>query len=212
MSVAIDNSTEIRQREMAPSARRFTVPEYYNLAEAGILRPDERVELIEGEIIVMSPQGPLHASATTRGGECFRKSLGDSVIVRIQAPIRIDKHSEPEPDIVLAKPDPDHYSDHHPSPKEIFFVMEISDATLDYDRTTKSRLYARAGIIQYCVLNIKARELEDNRNPGAAGFRSKETYLSDQSFTLVAFPEARIKVSDLLPPSSTSKRTRKRVK
>lgn len=213
MSVAIDNPVGTQRRDgIAPSARLFTVREYYHLAEVGIFNPDERVELIKGEILVMSPQGPRHASATTRANNTFGRLLGESVVVRTQAPIHIDKHSEPEPDVTLAIPDLNEYSDHHPAPKEILFVMEISEATLDYDRTTKSRLYAKAGIIQYCILNIKTRELEDYRSPGPAGFRSKKTYKANKSFSLVAFPDVRIKVSDLLPPSSTSKRTRKRVK
>jgi len=213
LSIAINNSVETQRKGgLVPSVRRFTVQEYYHLAEAGILAPDERVQLIEGEVLIMSPQGPRHASAITRANNCFSRLLSDNVVVRIQAPIHIDKHSEPEPDVVLAKPDPKEYSDHHPAPKEILFVMEISEATLDYDRTTKSRLYARAGIIQYCILNIKMRELEDYRDPGSSGFRSKATYRANQSFSLVAFPDTEIDVSYLLPPSPASKRARKRVK
>jgi Uma2 family endonuclease len=180
--------------------RKFTVAEYSLMGETGILHPDERVELLEGEIQKMSPKGPKHSSSTMRADNCFRKHLGDRVMVRVQEPIVISKHSEPEPDVVLAIPNDKDYADHHPTPQEVLLVLEISDTTLAKDRIIKARLYAQAGVIQSCILNVNSRELEDYRDPDQSGYRTKHTYKADESFTLVAFPDIRIAVSDLLPP------------
>ena len=180
--------------------RRFTVAEYNLMGEAGILQPDERVELIEGDIQKMSPKGTKHSSSTTLANDCFRKHLGDKVIIRNQDPIVIGEHSEPEPDIALVIPNEKAYADHHPTPQEVLLVLEVSDTTLAIDRTVKARLYGQAGLIQYCVLNVNARELEDYRDPDENGYRTKHTYKDGESFTLVAFPEISIAVSDLLPP------------
>ena len=189
--------------------RRFTVEEYYQLAEANILRPDERVELIEGEIIAMSPQGTQHASSNQRATRWFVQNLSDRANVRIQAPIRLSEESEPEPDVVLALLDEDDYHDHHPVPREILLVLEISFSSLEFDRVRKKRMYAKAGIRQYCVLNLQARELEDYRQPAAAGYRSKQTYGEADEFTLAAFPEITVSVADLLPRKLFKHRKRK---
>src|ERR1044071_3770543 len=180
--------------------RKFTVAEYNLMGEAGILQPDERVELIEGEIQKKSPKGTKHSSSATRANDCFRKHLGNKVIVRSQEPIIIGEYSEPEPDLVLAIPHKTKYADHHPTPQEVLLVLEVSDSTLAKDRIIKARLYGQAGVIQYGVLNVNARELEDYRDPDESGYRTKHTYKAGESFTLVAFPEISIAVSDLLPP------------
>ena len=169
--------------------RRFTVEEYYVMGETGVLKPEERVELIQGEIIEMSPKGPEHCASTSYAEDCFRAKLGDRALVRTQDPIHLGEHSEPEPDVVLAMPHPKRYADHHPTPHEILYVLEIADTTLAKDRMVKAQLYAQAGLVQ------------DYRDPDADGYRTKHTYRADESFTLVAFPEVRITVGELLPPA-----------
>ena len=193
------SSTEAAQDQL-PALRRFTVEEYYKLAEAGILRPDERVELIEGRIVTMSPKGTRHAAATDRAARCFAKHLGDRVLIRNQNPVHLTDDTEPEPDVVLAVPQEKEYANHHPTPAEVLLVLEVSESSLSFDRRDKGFIYAKAGIIQYAVLNTRARELEDYRGPSLEGYRSKQTYRADQSFSLVAFPEVVIGVGELLPP------------
>jgi Uma2 family endonuclease len=190
--------------------RRFTVEEYYKMAEIGLLQPDERVELLEGEIIVMSPQGPQHASSNQRATRWFTQNLGERAAVRIQLPVRLSELSEPEPDVVLAVLDAGEYGDHHPTPKEILFVLEISFSSLDLDRVYKKRLYAQSGIRQYCVLNLQARELEDYRQPSANGYRNQQTLTEHETFTLAAFPDVTVKVSDLLPLRKARLRPRRK--
>jgi Uma2 family endonuclease len=203
MTTVLEQLTETQrfvQQEQSPELRLFTVQEYARLIEAGILGEDERLELLEGRIVRMSPKGIRHAAANDRASKCFMKHLGSRVIVRNQNPIHLNESSEPEPDLVLAAPQEKEYFDHHPTPQEVLLLIEIADSSLHVDRATKSRLYATAGIIQYCVLNLKVGELEDYREPDAEGYRSKQTYTADQSFSLEAFPEVTIKVSELLPP------------
>ena len=193
------NEPLVSTMKVTGGPRRFTVQEYYQMAEIGLLQPDERVELIEGEIILMSPQGPQHASSNQRATRWFTQKLSVRAVVRIQLPVRLSELSEPEPDVALAVLDADEYGDHHPTPKEILFILEISFSSLELDRVYKKRLYAQAGIRQYCVLNLLTRELEDYRQPSAAGYRSQQTLTERESFTLAAFPDVEVNVSDLLP-------------
>ena len=158
----------------------------------------------------MSPKGTKHSSGNSRANRYFMKLFGDQVIVRIQDPIHLDDLSEPEPDVVLAALADDEYDYHHPTPEEIYLVVEVSDSSLDYDRDEKSALYAQAGIRQYCILNLRERELEDYRQPGAKGYRSKQTYTAEQSFTLAAFPNVVVEVGTLLPKPGKAKTPRKR--
>ena len=159
----------------------------------------------------MGKQGPLHASAGSRAGDYLKDLLGRLAQVRYQLPIRLDAHSEPEPDVAVVLPDEDYYSDHHPTPAETLLVVEVSDSTLRFDRVRKSRVYAQAGIRQYCILNLKARELEDHRQPGPNGYRSKQSYTEGESFTLAAFPHISVQVGHLLPAlkSALNKRRKK---
>ncbi|MGH9801487.1 MAG: Uma2 family endonuclease, partial [Blastocatellia bacterium] len=134
------------------------------------------------------------------------------VIVRTQMPIHLDDMSEPEPDIVVALPDEDYYSDHHPTPPEVLLVMEVSYSSLEFDRARKSPVYAKAGIRQYCLLNLRSRELEDYRQPDKDGYRSKQTYAENENFDLAAFPQTSIKVADLLPPLKRASRLKSKSK
>ncbi len=102
--------------------------------------------------------------------------------------------------MVLARPTENKYADHHPVADEILLILEIADTSVRYDCDVRSLLFAQAGVVQYCILNLNSKELEDYRNPGSEGYRSKQTYKADEQFSLVAFPEILIAVRDLLPP------------
>ncbi|MGB9181848.1 MAG: Uma2 family endonuclease [Pyrinomonadaceae bacterium] len=203
MTTVLEQPPEVKEaarQDGVLELRLFTVEEYERMAEVGILGRDERLELIDGVIIKMSPKGDPHCAATDRAARYFIRHMDDKVIVRNQNPIRLDDSSEPEPDIVLATPQEKEYSDRRPTLQEILLILEVADTTLYSDRRTKALIYARAGIQQYCILNLKARELEDYRDPSSEGYRSKQTYKAEQSFSLVAFPEVIIGVGELLPP------------
>ncbi|MGI8641010.1 MAG: Uma2 family endonuclease [Pyrinomonadaceae bacterium] len=175
----------------------ITVPEYDLMIEAGIYTENDRIELLNGEIVELMPKGTKHASANSRIARFFVRLFDEKVIVRNQNPIVLDDFSEPEPDIVLAKWNETDYVEHHPKPEDILLVMEISDSTLAYDRDDKALAYSRNNIRQYLLLNLQNETLEDYRQPSADGYGSKQTYRSGEAFNLVAFPEIEIKVDDL---------------
>src|SRR5205085_1527672 len=117
--------------------RLFTAQEYQRMADLGLFGEDERVELIEGRIVQMAAKNMNHAIATKRANRCLMKLLGDRAVVGVQDPILLNDYSEPEPDIVLARPPDERYLDHHPKPEEIFLVLEIAETSLAYDRNEK---------------------------------------------------------------------------
>ena len=186
--------------EWQPSLRLLTTSEYERMIAAGIFNEDDRLELLEGVIVKMSPKGMKHAASTDRAARHFIHLLSERVIVRNQNPIQLDNYSEPEPDLVLAALEEFEYSNRHPQPEDIYLVLEVADTTIAYDRHRKGLSYAKAGIVQYLILNVNEMEIEDYREPNIDGYRRKQTYKGGQSFNLVAFPEIKVKVNDLLPP------------
>src|SRR5207247_3212709 len=140
--------------------RRFTVDEYYRMAETGILAEDDRVELLDGEIVEMSPIGPRHAATVTRLDHLFNRLVGDRAIVRAQNPVRLDGYSEPEPDIALVTPRADFYRAEHPTPRDILLIVEVADTSLRYDRHTKLPGYARAGVPEAWLVDLTADRVE----------------------------------------------------
>src|SRR5437870_5978990 len=126
--------------------RCFNVAEYYRMAEAGILTEEDHVELIDGEIVAMSPVGSRHAACVKRLNRILGRRVGDLVVVGVQDPIGLDDYSEPEPDISLLRPRADFYSEAHPIPSDVLMIIEVADSSDLYDREVKVPLYARAGI------------------------------------------------------------------
>lgn len=179
--------------------RQITVEEYDAMIESGVFDENDQVELLNGAIVEKMPKGNDHAVLNDIVATLLGEKLSGKVCVRNQNPIRLDEFSEPEPDIVLAVPPFQRYFKGHPTPEEIFLILEVSDSTLGYDRNTKGEAYARAGIRQYVVLNIQEKTLEDYREPSADGFQSKQTLRAGQEFNLVAFPEISLNVGDFLP-------------
>lgn len=174
------------------------VAEYDRMIETGVYAENDRIELLNGEIIEIMPKGTKHTSANSRIIRFFIRLFGEKVIVRGQDPIRLDDFSEPEPDVVLANWDDNEYAENHPTPADILLVMEISDTTLIYDREAKAAAYSRNNIGQYLLLNLQNETIEDFREPGADGYGFKRTLRKGDVFNLVAFPEIEINIDDLL--------------
>ncbi len=189
--------TEVYQNGQVFNARLISVKDYDEMIRHGILTSDDKVELLNGIIIEKMPKGIKHAAINDLVAEVFREKLGNQVIIRNQNPIVLDDYSEPEPDLVLAKPPSEIYLERHPNPEDILLIIEISDSTLGRDRVTKSLAYAKAGIRQYIVLNVQDNSLEDYRQPAADGYQSKQTYRTGDSLNLTSFPDIEIKVEDL---------------
>ncbi|MEM9541914.1 MAG: Uma2 family endonuclease [Cyanobacteria bacterium P01_E01_bin.42] len=184
-----------------PSLRLWTVKEYHRMVEAGILQPEEKVELIAGQIIrQMSPQKSPHAAAITRTERQLRNELGDRILLRIQLPIALNPYSEPEPDIAIVQPDPRDYADNHPLISQVHFLIEIADTTLRRDCGLKARDYANSGIEEYWVLDIENRLLHVFRNPTSEGYESESTRSENEEISPFQFPDSSISIQEMLPP------------
>jgi Uma2 family endonuclease len=157
--------------ESWPQRHRITVDEYHRMAEVGLLAPDARVELIEGEIIDMAPIGKEHTSIVDQLTRLFIRAVGDSAIVRVQGSVRLSQMSEPEPDVVLLKPRTDFYRNEYASGADTLLVIEVSDSSLRYDRDVKVPFYARHGVPEVWIVDVQNDRLlvYGSLNDGAYG-------------------------------------------
>jgi Uma2 family endonuclease len=183
--------------------RKWTVAEYYKLGEMGFFRPEERVELILGNIIKMSAKGTAHTSALGRTDRLFQDLFHNLAWVRVQDPIALDDSSEPEPDIVLAIIDSLDYATHHPTPAEVYLIIEVADSSLTYDREVKAEIYARSGIADYWILNVNERQLHVFREPTEDGYQSEVILGENASISPLQFPTFNIAILAMLPPIIT---------
>ena len=180
--------------------RKFTVAEYYRMAEAGILKPDERVELIEGEIIVMPPIGPIHADDVDEFISVFGQYAPGRFRIRIQNPLHLDDGSEPEPDAVLLRLRADRYTRSHPTPADVLLVVEVSDSSLEYDRQIKAHLYGRNNVPETWVKNLPEDCIERFTEPGPEGYAQHTVHRRGETIIPVSLPDLELAVDDLLPP------------
>jgi Uma2 family endonuclease len=176
----------------------FTVDEYYRMAEAGILKPEDRVELIDGEIIEMSPIGQRHFGAVNRATRVFITVLGSRAVVHAQGPLRLSNYTEPEPDVVLLKPRADDYSGKFPTADDAFLVLEIAETSLSYDRKVKVPRYAAAGIPEVWIENLKDDVLLIYRNLVGAAYSTSLVLGRGESVSLVTLPDVVFSIDNLL--------------
>lgn len=158
-----------------PRRHRYTRDEYHRMAEAGIFGEDDRVELIEGEIIDMAPTGSQHAGTVVYLNTALQTALHGNALVSVQNPITLDEHSEPQPDLAVLRPRKDFYRDSHPRPRDVLLVIEIAASSATYDRDVKLPLYARFGIPEAWLVDLEQRRLERYAEPAAAGYLTRET-------------------------------------
>jgi Uma2 family endonuclease len=177
---------------------RFSVKEYYRIAESGVLHPDARVELLDGRIIDMSPIGPFHGEVTTYLTEVFAAASKGRWRTRAQNSLRLDEHSEPQPDLVLAKPIAETYRKRHPRPDEVFLLIEVSDTTLEFDQDQKLPAYGRAGVAEVWIVNLVDLVLEIYREPNFTGYGTKTVLRAGDQAKPLAFPDAVLDVGELL--------------
>jgi Uma2 family endonuclease len=184
---------------------RFTVEEYYRMAEVGILRPEARVELLDGEVVDMSPINPPHASTVERVRDLLAGRTAGRAQVRGQNPVRLGEHSEPQPDLAVVRPRADYYAAGHPEPADVLLLVEVADSTLGEDRRRKLPLYARAGVAEVWLLDLQARRLEVYREPEPGGYAQTPTYQPQQRVAPAAFPDVVLHVTELLPPAESDR-------
>jgi Uma2 family endonuclease len=208
-----DGGTELIAGEVltrhagTPRRYRFSPEDYERMVAAGVLDPEERVELLDGEVLVMSPQRSFHASAVTMAYECLRGFVGGRYLVRCQMPLRLLRQSEPEPDVAVVAGTLAEYR--HSHPQTAVLVVEASDTTLQYDQTWKASLYAAARIPEYWIVDLIHHSVQVRREPVEMqdqpfGFGYALTRVVQQSESIRPLSleiDADVPVAELLPES-----------
>lgn len=177
---------------------RFSVDEYNKMVESGILSEDDRVELIEGEIVDMAPIGIRHAQCVDNLNRVLSRILAEKTIVRVQNPMRLDHHTEVQPDVALLRLRDYSKDQEHPGPDDVLLVVEVSDTTLIKDRRQKVPLYARAGIPEVWIVNLQQERIEVYSQPEGDAYRTLRRLRRGQSVPVPGFAEAKLRVEDVL--------------
>mgnify|MGYP003620740751 CR=1 FL=1 len=178
--------------------KRYAVDEYQRLAAVGILAEDERVELLDGVIVELSPIEPPHAACGTRLNERLHALVQDRATIRIQNPIRLGEYSQPQPDIALVQPRDDFYATRHPESEDVLLLIEVSESSLAYDRDVKLPLYARAGIAEVWRVALLPQVVEVYRQPGESGYGEEGTFRRGDSLTPMQLPGVELPVTLVL--------------
>ncbi len=185
------------QTQPQPRRLRFSVDEYYKMIELGMLKDYEKAEIIDGELIQKMTIGDRHAAVVNILNRFFVKNVSDEVLVSIQNPLRITDYNEPEPDIVLS--DLTKYDGkRHPRPEEVILVIEVSDATLKYDRDVKLPLYAEAGISEVWIINLKKNIVEVHQNPFEDIYQTTGIFKSGETIKSDVLPNFSLEVDKIL--------------
>ncbi len=180
-----------------PQRRKLSAEQFERMGQTGILGPDARVELIEGEMIEMAPIGSRHAAAVDFLSMHFARAVGDAALVRTQNPLRLSDDSEPQPDLVLLRPKGDRYRTGHPRPEDVLLLIEVADTTLAFDRETKLPLYAKHGVPEVWILDLDTRQLEIYREPSPGGYRRRLERRETESIAPTALPTVALQVGAL---------------
>jgi Uma2 family endonuclease len=178
--------------------KKFTIEEFQQMAETGILKDDDRVELLKGEIIEMGKIGRRHAAYVDRLNDLFRDKLGKKIILRVQSPIELYPDSQPQPDVSLLQRREDYYENGHPQPEDIFLLVEVADTSIETDREVKIPLYSQHGIIEVWLIDINSKIIEVYQNPTPEGYKNKFILLSEKIISPLAFPDIKITTQEIL--------------
>jgi Uma2 family endonuclease len=176
--------------------RRFTVHEYHRMGEAGILHEDDRVELIEGEIVEMAAIGTRHFTCVNALTRLLVQGVGDAAIVSVQNPVRLDEHTEQQPDLTVLRTRD--YRHSLPGPEDVLLLIEVSDTTLSYDRGVKLPLYARAAIPEAWIVDLTNEIIERHTDPSGDGYRRVEQARRGGKIELEALPGLALSVDAVL--------------
>jgi Uma2 family endonuclease len=185
-----------------PRARRWTRDEYHRAAELGLFGPEERLELLDGEILKKMTQNEPHIYAVRRATRLLDAVFNPAGHARSQAPIVLDDRSEPEPDVAIVVGGDQDYLARRPTASDALLVVEVADTTLRFDRKRKGPAYARAGVREYWIVNLQERQLEVYRDPSRSRYRMVLVHAAGESVTPLAASHGAIRVADLLPPAA----------
>lgn len=177
---------------------RLTVQDYHRLGEAGVLGEDDRVELLEGQLVDMSPIGPRHAHVIDLLTESLVAAVGRRGRVRVQNPVVLDNRSEPQPDIVVARLPPGGYRAAHPRPEDVLLLIEVADSSFEFDSGAKLELYARAGIREVWIVDLTQNRVLVHRNPTGGSYASSTAVGMSGTLQLEALPDIAIPADTIL--------------
>lgn len=177
---------------------RLTVADYHRMVECGILSEDERVELLDGQVVPMTPIGSPHAGCVNRLTRMLTHALGDRATIAVQNPAVLDGWSEPQPDVTVLEPRPDGYAAAHPRPADILLLIEVADTSLARDREVKLPLYAAAGVAEVWLVQLPADRIHMYRDPGPADYRSVRLAKRGETVTPLLLPDLAFPVDDIL--------------
>ena len=185
---------------MPLAGHRFTVDEYHRMGEAGVFHEDDRVELIDGQVVEMTPIGPAHSGCVNRLNALFAPLAGRQSTVSVQNPVVMGEHEEPQPDFAVLRYRADGYRERHPGTPDVLLVIEVADTSVEADRRTKIPLYARTGIPEAWLVNLPADTIECYREPGAGagGYASLRTAKRGETLTPLQVPGIKLRVDDIL--------------
>jgi Uma2 family endonuclease len=176
----------------------FTVEEFHRMGAAGIISEDDHGELIEGEILEMTPISSRHAAAVNRLNQFLSQQVGERALISVQNPIRLGEHSEPQPDVTLLRPCADYYAKPHPEPKDVLLIVEVAETSGDYDRDVKVPLYAQAAIPEVWLVDLAARSIEICRVPGPTGYDQVRRVRSGENVSPEGLSDMSIAADDVL--------------
>jgi len=179
-------------------AKLWTVDDYHRMVETGVLTGSDRVELLEGQIIEMNPQLPPHAATTQRAFRYLDRLLETVAYVRMQLPVTLKPKSEPEPDIAVVRIDANEYGDRHPTPEDVYLLIEVADSSLNYDRTRKVKVYAKANIPEYWIIDVNQEQLIVFREPVGDTYQVEQILGFRDTIAPVAFPDVVIELAKVL--------------
>ncbi len=185
--------------EIEPQTHLWSIADYHQMIEAGILDEDDHVELLEGKIVCMSPQRPFHAASVQRSSRLLFKLLGDRAEIRIQLPVILGDDSEPEPDVAVVRFDAHEYSFRHPEAPDIYLLIEVADSTIAKDRKQKARIYAKNRVLEYWILDVQRRQVYVFRQPDDGNYLEQLVLSSSDSIAMLSFPDVAIALDAMFP-------------
>jgi len=182
-----------------PQRRRLTVDDFAKMCEVGILSADDRVELIDGELVEMPPMGPPNAGIVNRLANILPARVGHDADLRVQSSVQLTRFTQPEPDLAVVRHDPRHYLQVHPQPGDILIAIEVADSSLTYDREEKIPRYAAAGVPEAWLVNVRARTITVYTHPMTTCYRTSRTLEWTEELVASAVDGLRLTFEDILP-------------
>jgi len=178
----------------------FTVDEWHRMGDAGLFGEDARVELLDGEVIEMAPIGSAHGGCVIALNRLLMEAAARQTLISVQGPVRLDDHSEPQPDVAVLSPREDGYRHSHPTPREILLLIEVADSSLVFDRGQKASYYAASGIRETWVVDLEGQEILVMRAPSSNGYRDVRSLRRGDRLDIEALPGVGLDVEDVLGP------------